>query len=393
MDHPGTGATVSTTTALLGLAGLTSLGAGAIHAAAIGVHSEHRSAVVAFTAVAVLQLAWGVLALLRPTRLVAVVGLLIGTGVLAGWALAKVSGIPFIAGLDVAEPVQTADGLAAGLALASVSALGAALWPEHDARPRLRAPLPLMAVGVSALTVLGMLAAGSHTHAAGDHHGSDGTVAAGHDHADGTGHGDHVEDASAATVPYDPTKPIDLSGVEGVTPEQQAAAENIIAVTLHGLPQWADPTYAEANGFHSIGDGFTGIEHLVNEANMDDDVILDPDVPESLVYDRSGGGRRLVAAMYMLKRGTPLEQAPDIGGNLMQWHTHDNLCYNADGKVRGITDASGVCPAGLVKPVETPMIHVWLEPNPCGPFAALEGVAGGRIPDGEEVLCDHAHGD
>jgi hypothetical protein len=39
------------------------------------------------------------------------------------------------------------------------------------------------------------------------------------------------------------------------------------------------------------------------------------------------------------------------------------------------------------------MIHVWLEPNPCGPFAALEGIAGGRIPDGEEVLCDHAHGD
>lgn len=390
IDDPGTSATASTTTGLLGLAGLTSLGAGAIHAAAIGVHSEHRSAVVAFTAVAVLQLAWGVLALIRGNRLVAVLGLLIGSGVLGGWALAKVSGIPFIAGLDVAEPIQTADGLAAGLALTSVLALGAALWPQHDASLRVTAPLPLMAVGVTALTVFGMVTAGSHVHAAGESHahGSE-TVAADH-HAGGA---DHVQDASAATVPYDPTKPIDLSGVEGVTPEQQAAAENVIAVTLHGLPQWADPTYAEAHGFHSIGDGFTGTEHLINEANMDDDVILDPDVPESLVYDTSGGGRRLVAAMYMLKRGTPLEQAPDIGGNLMQWHTHDNLCYNAEGMVRGITDASGACPAGLVKPVETPMVHVWLEPNPCGPFAALEGIAGGRIPDGEEVLCDHAHGD
>lgn len=394
MDPPGTGtsATVSTTTGLVGLAGLTSLGAGAIHAAAIGVHSEHPSAVVAFTAVAALQLAWGVLALLRGDRLVAVLGLLIGTGALTGWALAKVSGIPFIAGLDDAEPIQAADGLAAGLALASVLALGAALWTWRSARPGLRAPLPLVAVGVSALTVLGMVSAGSHAHAAGDGHGSSGTVAAHDHHAEETGTAAHVEDASAATVPYDPTKPIDLSGVEGVTPEQQAAAENLIAVTLHGLPQWADPTYAEANGFRSIGDGFTGIEHLVNEANMDDDVILDPDVPESLVYDTSDGGRRLVAAMYMLKRGTPLEQAPDLGGNLMQWHTHDNLCYNAEGKVRGITDASGACPTGLVKPVETPMIHVWLEPHPCGPFAALEGIAGGRIPDGEEVLCDHAHG-
>jgi hypothetical protein len=383
---------VPATTALVGLAAITSLGAGAIHAAAIGVHSEHRAAVLAFTAVAASQLAWGVLALVRGNRPVAVLGLLIGTGAIAGWALAKVSGIPFIAGLDEAEPIQTADGLAAGLALTSVLALGAASWTWRSARPGLRVPLPLMALGVAALTVFGMVTAGSHAHAAGDDHGSHGSVAADH-HGHGTGAADHDEDASAATVPYDPTKPIDLSGVEGVTPEQQATAENVIAVTLHGLPQWADPTYAEANGFHSIGDGFTGIEHFVNEANMDDDVILDPDVPESLVYDTSGGARRLVAAMYMLQRGTPLEQAPDLGGDLMQWHTHDNLCYDADGKVRGITDASGACPAGLVKPVETPMIHVWLEPHPCGPFAALEGIGGGRIPDGDEVLCDHAHGD
>ena len=38
------------------------------------------------------------------------------------------------------------------------------------------------------------------------------------------------------------------------------------------------------------------------------------------------------------------------------------------------------------------MIHVWIEPNVCGPFAALEGVAGGTIASGEERLCDHVHG-
>ena len=32
--------------------------------------------------------------------------------------------------------------------------------------------------------------------------------------------------------PYDPTQPIDLGGTPGVTPEQQAAAENLVAVTL-----------------------------------------------------------------------------------------------------------------------------------------------------------------
>ncbi len=76
----------------------------------------------------------------------------------------------------------------------------------------------------------------------------------------------------------------------------------------------------------------------------------------------------------------------------MQWHTHDNLCYNAQGRVAGLTDSAGNCPAGLVKPVETPMIHVWIESHPCGPFAALEGIGGGRILEGEERLCDHAHG-
>ena len=38
------------------------------------------------------------------------------------------------------------------------------------------------------------------------------------------------------------------------------------------------------------------------------------------------------------------------------------------------------------------MIHVWIEKHPCGPFAALEGLGAGQIRDGEERLCDVAHG-
>ena len=38
------------------------------------------------------------------------------------------------------------------------------------------------------------------------------------------------------------------------------------------------------------------------------------------------------------------------------------------------------------------MIHVWITPQECGPFAALEGEGGGVIPAGQERLCDHAHG-
>lgn len=266
--------------------------------------------------------------------------------------------------------------------------------------------MTLLAVAVTAVAFAGMVSGGTHAHASGDAHGAaghggDGETAAPADHhADEDDHAageDHAaaEDHHAeavATVPYDPTKPIDLGGVEGVTPEQQATAENIVAVTVMRLGQWADASVAEAAGFRSIGDGGTGIEHLVHTEFRADGIFLDPDRPESLVYDTSEGGRRLVAAMYMVDEGTALEDVPDYGGALMQWHIHDNLCYNAEGQVRGLTDAEGNCAPGLFKPVPTPMIHVWIEPHPCGPFAALEGIGGGSIKEGEEVLCDHAHG-
>ena len=38
------------------------------------------------------------------------------------------------------------------------------------------------------------------------------------------------------------------------------------------------------------------------------------------------------------------------------------------------------------------MIHVWIAPNECGPFAALDGIGAGQVAPGETVLCDHVHG-
>jgi hypothetical protein len=273
--------------------------------------------------------------------------------------------------------------------------IGWSLWTSRSGSGTpSRPPMLLAAVGIVGLSLFGMVAGGTHAH--GDGHG--GTAADGHggdDHgaaAPGDDHSDHDEaDAAAAVVPYDPALPLDFSGIDGVTPQQQAAAENIVATTLRLLPQWSDPEYALSNGFHSIGDGFTGTEHFVNNEFLDDPAIFDPTRPESLVWDTSSGERRLVAAMYMLQRGTPLDEAPNIGGNLMQWHIHNDLCFSQTGQVVGLT-SNGECPPGQIPPDNTPMVHVWLEPHPCGPFAALEGIGGGQIAEGEEVLCDHAHG-
>jgi hypothetical protein len=208
---------------------------------------------------------------------------------------------------------------------------------------------------------------------------------------------DHTAPAPVVVPkPYDPTQPIDLSGIDGVTPEQQAAAENLVAITVVRLPQWSDYRVAEAAGFKSIGDGLTGHEHFIQWDWINDDVTLDPDKPESLVYEpQPDGSKKLVSAMYMLPDTVALQDVPDIGGALVQWHIHDNLCFTTGDapQVAGVINAKGTCPAGLVKFRPAPMIHVWITPNACGPFAALSGVAAGTIAEGETRLCDHVHGD
>jgi hypothetical protein len=370
------------------IAALASLGAGAIHAAAAGSHSEERQAVLAFTIVAVLQLAWGMLALLRSGRLVAFACIAINGACAVGWIVAKASGISFIKGLDTAEGAGFADTTAFVLAIiAVIGALTAiTFWSEISEW------FGGFAFGAAALvtaivTTFAMVGASNHTHA---HTHSDSGLAA-HTHTDANG---QVQTYVVPPHPYDPNKPIDLSGVPGVTPKQQAQAENIIADTLLRLPKFKDYHTAEQLGFKSIGDGITGVEHFVNVGYFDDGHILDADYPESLVYEpHQDGTKKLVAAMYMLRPRDNLADVPNLGGKLMQWHIHNNLCFTANGQVVGVTNADGSCPPGFNKGSQAPMIHVWIVPHPCGPFAALEGVGGGQIQAGQSRLCDHTHGD
>ncbi len=53
------------------IAGAASISAGAIHAGAIGAHAEHPQTAKTFAVVALVQVGWGVLALIRPTRRIA----------------------------------------------------------------------------------------------------------------------------------------------------------------------------------------------------------------------------------------------------------------------------------------------------------------------------------
>jgi hypothetical protein len=445
----------------LGVAAVASIAAGLIHAGAIGVHAEHVGLSRLFMAAAVFQIGWGAVALVHPRRWIGLIGALGSAAVVAGWLVTRVADISWISGLEVHESPAFADSVCAAFgAIAAGGGLVAWLVGDREIRvPR----LALTALAAAALAVPALASASTHTHAAGDDHDHSGTVADatggvvvdadatdGHPHVDGDPHAtpDTVSDATAAgtvtgvaaadaattdghahdgatgaaagavsgtvdtteapaahaaavaPVPYDPTKPIDLGGVPGVTPEQQARAENLVAITVTRLPQWADTATAEAAGFRSIGDGVTGHEHYVNWSYLNDDKVLDPDRPESLVYavDRATGTKTLVSAMFMLPDGYTLDTVPDIGGALTQWHIHDNLCFAADPadatklRVVGLTRADGTCTFGAKAENPNPMIHVWITPHPCGPFAALEGVAAGQVKPGETHACDSAHG-
>jgi hypothetical protein len=173
-----------------------------------------------------------------------------------------------------------------------------------------------------------------------------------------------------------------LSGTSGVTAAEQARAEELVRDTLRDLPKYADPQVAYAAGYRSIGDAVTGDEHYVKWALLDDGRVLDSKYSESLVYEWRNGRKTLVAAMYMFT----------------QWHIHNNLCLKDNPQdplqkvVSSLTGVDGTCPAGSTKAPTTPMLHVWIVANPCGPFASLEGIGAGQVPPGETRLCDSAHG-
>jgi hypothetical protein len=209
---------------------------------------------------------------------------------------------------------------------------------------------------------------------------------------------------SAVAVPvsgrshiYDPSQGIDLSGTPGETLAQQHAAEQLVRESLHDLPRYATEQAAYNAGFRSIGDSLTGDEHMVNWSYLGDKHVLDPMYPESLVYNTRSGTPKLEAAMFMLSLGQRFSDIPSLfRGPLTQWHIHNNLCFrnlggNPDQQmVAGLTDSQGDCPPAEEKSVPVPMIHVWIVRNPCGPFAALEGVGAGQTQSGQRN-CDTGH--
>jgi hypothetical protein len=405
----------------LAVAALASLGAGAIHAAATGIHAEHPELARLFVVITVLQLGVGLWALVRPNRAAALGVAAVNVAAVGGWLATRIMGISWIDGLESREAAQFADTICAALGAAAAGAAIAALLVGK--RPAAPTRLALPALVVAALAIPAMWTGGTHAHT--HAHSDAGSLAAGAESADGHTHavdpatgdtvhthttdpatGDtvHTHDTTPGAVntdwprPYDPTKPMDLSGVPGVTPEQQARAEKVIADAQRILPKWSTTAAAEADGYVSIGDAGTGSEHFIKQSLIPDNVILDPNAPESLVYTVKGDQKTLAGAMFIASaRPTDDPELTNWAGPLMTWHNHGNLCWdsvNGKATVVGLTDANGKCARGVNTGGENPMVHVWITSNVCGPFSALEGVGAGQaaVPEDQRTdQCGHSH--
>jgi len=351
---------------VLVVAAIASLGAGAVHATAAGVHAETLAAI-AFSLTAVAQLGWGSWALARPVRRLSLVGVAVNATAVGAWVLAKTIGVPFVDGLEVSERIQYADATAAALALIAVAGtLATLIGRRAPVRP---AYAIVAAVAATALVIPAMVTPSHHEH------------------------------ASHRPVPYTATLPVDLSGVPGVPAQEVAKAEAIVTAALQKLPQFADLATVFALGYRTIGDAHTGYEHFVKWDLIADGRVLDPDYPESLVFrvDEKTRKKTLSGAMFIANPGDTLDSVSHLRNALMQWHVHTDLCFTGEPsawRVAQVTKPGQRCRPSTrrLRQMEPPMIHVWTVPHPCGPFAALEGDSAGQIRTGEERLCDHAHG-
>jgi hypothetical protein len=168
------------------------------------------------------------------------------------------------------------------------------------------------------------------------------------------------------------------------TDEQVAEAHDLVARTEEALPRFADSSQLEALGFFDFGISAPGgYDHWINPGWIDDDHLLDPDFPESLVFRHMpDGGYELQAAMFFLPSGHDMSNIPEDLQWWPGWHMHDDLCVDDGGRFTGIVDVDGTCFSGHPSDMP-PMMHIWVVDNECGHRFASIDIGG--------VECDVMH--
>lgn len=154
---------------------------------------------------------------------------------------------------------------------------------------------------------------------------------------------------------------------EGCTPTraQEAAAMRFAQDTALGLERYLQIANAVADGFTTDGKPTNAVMHYDSKANRQDKNILNPLYPESLVYQNTYSGPRLLGALYTMA-GSGRSKGPRFGGCLTKWHHHD-ICKSPLGVSRPAEGEE--CPPRFELSRTTDMIHTWIVPMEGGPYA------------------------
>jgi hypothetical protein len=151
------------------------------------------------------------------------------------------------------------------------------------------------------------------------------------------------------------------------TAAQRRAARKLIEDTQAATLRLATPAAAEAEGYLARPEP-TESDHWLNPWYMNDGKVLDPTRPEALVYTRTPAGPVLTGAMFIMNVAG--EFGPEVGGCLTRWHVHANLCFSPlTQEVVGELSPERTCPAGSVRYIPPPALHVWFVDVPGGRFA------------------------
>ena len=185
------------------LAALASLGASVIHFAVVPAHwQEWMPAGLFFASIAVFQLFWARLVLVRTTNPVLALGIMVNLAVIALWSVSRTAGAPFGPHAGEAELVQAADLCALLLQVYVVMGAG---WVWY--RGLQGEPLPAFGSAMVLLGAIGVVTLASTVGAASGlrhgHHAPAGAEAGAHRHGPDAGqaedHHDHAEPDPART--------------------------------------------------------------------------------------------------------------------------------------------------------------------------------------------------
>ena len=168
--------------------------------------------------------------------------------------------------------------------------------------------------------------------------------------------------------PNSPDSP-NSNGEPGSSAAERAAADALVAASWAAAERhgWFDFQRGRSDGYRLLhGDK----RHYYNEEYIFDDVVLDPDRPEFLMYYGTPKGQKLAGLMFYTRRSE--ERGPQVGGSLTRWHFHvwaTPKCLVGGLLPLGRADEEAGCERGAPGHRSPEMMHVWLLDHPGGPFA------------------------